>query len=127
MHGIFSTLQIVSNSTILQVITTYATLGSDFSKATQATRHGSRFAEQFCPLLSVNWWRVVLDESHTVKCNFDVYVIGKNWERTLRFYLFSQMPLVFIIMCSIDCLFLECLCNLTHFTVDSSPFSFFLG
>ncbi|MCO5556717.1 hypothetical protein L7F22_010268 [Adiantum nelumboides] len=49
------------------VITTYATLGSDFSKATQATRHGSGFAEQFCPLLSVNWWRVVLDESHTVK------------------------------------------------------------
>ncbi|KAJ7517354.1 hypothetical protein O6H91_21G020400 [Diphasiastrum complanatum] len=49
------------------VITTYATLGSDFSKATQATRHGSDFAEQFCPLLSVNWWRVVLDESHTVK------------------------------------------------------------
>eukprot|EP01018_Ginkgo_biloba_P003463 Gb_33548 [translate_table: standard] len=48
------------------VITTYATLGSDFSKATQATRHGSGFAEQFCPLLSVNWWRVVLDESHTV-------------------------------------------------------------
>ncbi|XP_024528527.1 DNA repair protein RAD5A-like [Selaginella moellendorffii] len=49
------------------VITTYATLGSDFSKATQATRHGSDFAEQFCPLLSVDWWRVVLDESHTVK------------------------------------------------------------
>ncbi|KAH7307437.1 hypothetical protein KP509_22G058600 [Ceratopteris richardii] len=49
------------------VITTYATLGSDFSKATQATRHGSGFAEQFCPLLSVNWWRIVLDESHTVK------------------------------------------------------------
>ncbi|BBN00056.1 protein MpRAD5 [Marchantia polymorpha subsp. ruderalis] len=49
------------------VITTYATLGSDFSKATQATRHGSGFAEQFCPLLTVNWWRVVLDESHTVK------------------------------------------------------------
>lgn len=49
-----------------QVITTYATLGSDFSKATQATRHGSGFAEQFCPLLNVNWWRVVLDESHTV-------------------------------------------------------------
>uniref|UniRef100_A0A7I4DZM6 SNF2 family DNA-dependent ATPase n=1 Tax=Physcomitrium patens TaxID=3218 RepID=A0A7I4DZM6_PHYPA len=49
------------------VITTYATLGSDFSKATQATRHGSGFAEQFCPLLNVNWWRVVLDESHTVK------------------------------------------------------------
>ena len=51
---------------IKQVITTYATLGSDFSKATQATRHGSGFAEQFCPLLTVNWWRVVLDESHTV-------------------------------------------------------------
>lgn len=50
----------------LQVITTYATLGSDFSKATQATRHGSSFAEQFCPLLMVDWWRVVLDESHTV-------------------------------------------------------------
>ncbi|KAG0596709.1 hypothetical protein M758_UG278500 [Ceratodon purpureus] len=49
------------------VITTYATLGSDFSKATQATRHGSGFAEQFCPLLTVNWWRIVLDESHTVK------------------------------------------------------------
>ncbi|CAM6129371.1 unnamed protein product [Calypogeia fissa] len=49
------------------VITTYATLGSDFSKATQATRHGSSFAEQFCPLLTVSWWRVVLDESHTVK------------------------------------------------------------
>ncbi|KAL3701102.1 hypothetical protein R1sor_019124 [Riccia sorocarpa] len=49
------------------VITTYATLGSDFSKATQATRHGSGFAEQFCPLLTVTWWRVVLDESHTVK------------------------------------------------------------
>ena len=59
----FSRSQIL---TYEQVITTYATLGSDFSKATQATRHGSGFAEQFCPLLTVNWWRVVLDESHTV-------------------------------------------------------------
>ena len=120
MHGIFSTLQIVSNSTILQVITTYATLGSDFSKATQATRHGSRFAEQFCPLLSGNWWKVVLDESHTVKCKLDVNVIGKNWQRTLR----PKCPWF-----SLSCVqfFLECLCNLTHFTVDSSPFSFFLG
>jgi SNF2 family DNA or RNA helicase len=58
--------KIINFVTFEQVITTYATLGSDFSKATQATRHGSGFAEQFCPLLTVNWWRVVLDESHTV-------------------------------------------------------------
>lgn len=61
--------------TFEQVITTYATLGSDFSKATQATRHGSGFAEQFCPLLTVNWWRVVLDESHTVSSFLFVTII----------------------------------------------------
>jgi hypothetical protein len=33
--------KIINFVTFEQVITTYATLGSDFSKATQATRHGS--------------------------------------------------------------------------------------
>ncbi|GAQ84668.1 DEAD-box protein [Klebsormidium nitens] len=59
------------------VVTTYATLGSDFN---QCTKRRWAFREpgdnkplteeehgRLSPLHAVNWWRIVLDESHTVK------------------------------------------------------------
>ncbi|KAK9830036.1 hypothetical protein WJX72_009324 [[Myrmecia] bisecta] len=47
------------------VITTYATLSSDFTKQAKAVGPSGR--NLFPPLGAIKWHRVVLDESHTVK------------------------------------------------------------
>ena len=63
---------------LLQVVTTYATLGSDFNHSSMFWRQSFREDGETKPVLTdtenrmrsplhaINWWRVVLDESHTV-------------------------------------------------------------